>query len=60
MEQSVQNAATVLGEISQLDTKSELAQLILSMYEKILAGASLKDLRKAADDITAEASQNVI
>ena len=60
MEQSVQNAAAVLGEISQLDTKSELAQLILSMYEKILAGASLKDLRKAADDITAESSRNVI
>lgn len=60
MEQSVQNAAAVLGEISQLDTKSELAQLILSMYEKILAGASLKELRKAADDITAESSRNVI
>ncbi len=60
MEQSVENAAAVLGEISQLDAKSALAQLILSMYEKIIAGASLKALRKTADDITAENAKNVI
>ena len=60
MEQSVANAAAVLRDVSELDEKSELAQLILSMYEKIIAGASLKDLRKAADDITAESSRNVI
>ena len=60
MEQSTDSAAAVLREISQLDAGSELAKLILSMYEKILSGASLKQLRKAADDLTAQSLQNVI
>ena len=34
---------------SKLDVDGELAQLILSMYEKILAGATVADLRRAAD-----------
>ena len=60
MEQSVEAAASVLEQVSGLDKNGDLAELILSMYEKILAGASLKQLRKAADDITAKSNQNVI
>ena len=60
MEQSMDAAASVLEQVSGLDKNGTLAKLILSMYEKILAGASLKQLRKAADDITAQSNQNVI
>lgn len=60
MEQSMENAASVLREVSQLDTDGELAKLILGMYERICNGATLKQLRKAADDITAKNTQNVI
>ena len=49
MEQGMDAAKQVLGEVSKLDADSELAQLILSMYEKILAGATVADLRRAAD-----------
>ena len=60
MEQSVENAAAVLKEVSQLEADSALAKLILSMYEKILAGATLKQLRLAADALTAANMKNVI
>ncbi len=60
MEQSVENATAVLAEVSELKADSVLAKLILSMYEKILAGASLKELRHAADTVKAASLQNVI
>ena len=60
MEQTMENAASVLRNVSQLDTDGELAKLILGMYERICNGATLKQLRKAADDITAKNTQNVI
>ena len=60
MEQSVENAASVLEEVSQLEKNSALAKLILSMYEKILADATLKQLRLAADAVKAQSLQNVI
>ena len=49
MEQGMDAAKQVLTEVSKLDVQGELAQLILSMYEKILSGATLADLRRAAD-----------
>ncbi len=49
MEQGIADAKKVLAEVSGLDTDGELASLILSMYEKILAGATVADLRRAAD-----------
>ena len=49
MEQGMDAAKQVLTEVSKLDVQGELAQLILSMYEKILSGATVADLRRAAD-----------
>ena len=60
MEQSVENAAAVLAEVSELEAGSTLAKLILNMYDKILAGASLKELRRAADAVKSQSLQNVI
>lgn len=60
LEQSMENAAAVLKEVSELEADSTLAKLILAMYEKILAGASLKQLRLAADAVKAQSLQNVI
>jgi hypothetical protein len=49
MEQGLDAAKQVLAEVSKLDTEGELAKLILGMYEKILSGATVADLRRAAD-----------
>jgi hypothetical protein len=49
MEQGLDAAKQVLAEVSKLDVDGELAKLILGMYEKILAGATIADLRRAAD-----------
>lgn len=53
MEQGLTEAAHVLKEVSKLDANSQLAKLILAMYEKILAGATVADLRRAADGVKA-------
>ena len=53
-------AKQVLTEVSKLDTDGKLAGMILAMYEKILAGYSLKQLRLAADAIKAASLTNVI
>ncbi len=50
MTQSMEAAVTVLTDVSRLDAQSELAGLILSMYEQILTGASIADLRRAANE----------
>lgn len=60
MEQTLANAAAVLKEVSELDADSELAKLILSMYEKILSGCTVKELRAAADKVTAASLHDVI
>ena len=49
MEQGMDAAKQVLTEVSKLDLDGELAKLILAMYEKILSGATVADLRRAAD-----------
>ena len=53
-------AEAVLESISELDIKSELAQLILDMYELIREGKSFGELRRMADKKVAEKLRNVI
>ena len=60
LNESVANAAEVLKEVSSLDAEDQLAQMILSMYRLILDGASLADLRKAADRLYAKNLKNAI
>ncbi len=60
MEQSVENAAAVLEEISQLDRTAPLAQMILDMYKKILDGCNFKQLRTAADLRIAQSMKDII
>ena len=60
MEQGMESAKQVLSEVSKLAEDSELAKLILSMYEKILAGATVADLRRAADAVKAATMKPII
>ncbi len=60
MVQSVDNAAYVLQTVSGLQRDSALAVLILSMYQKILEKADLRELRRFADAIIAEYLKDVI
>ena len=60
MEQGMDAAKQVLTEVSKLDNDSELAKLILAMYEKILAGCSVADLRHAADAVKAKSLTAII
>ena len=60
MEQSRENAVKVLGEVSCLDETEKLAQLILSMYQRLLDGADMGTLRREADKRKAESLKNVI
>ena len=60
MEQGMDAAKAVLKEVSGLEADSELAKLILTMYEKILAGATLADLRRAADAVKAASLSAII
>ena len=60
MEQGMESAKQVLSEVSKLDTEGELAKLILAMYEKILSGATLYDLRRAADAVKASTLKPIV
>jgi mannitol-1-phosphate 5-dehydrogenase len=60
LEQGMDAAKQVLREVSKLDTEGELAKLILNMYEKILAGATLYDLRCAADAVKASTLKPIV
>ena len=60
MEQGMDAAKQVLAEVSKLDADAELAKLILAMYEKILAGATVTDLRRAADAVKAASLSAII
>ena len=53
-------ATDVIKTVCALDENSELAKLILDMYELIKNGKSLKDIRRAADKISASKLVNVI
>ncbi len=60
MEQGIASAKQVLADVSKLDADSDLAKLILAMYEKILAGATVADLRRAADSVKAKSLKDII
>ena len=60
MEQGTEAAQKVLAEVSGLDVNGKLAQLILSMYVKILDGATVTELRHAADEAKAASLQAII
>ena len=59
-EQSMDNAAEVLSQVSGLAKDEPLAQMILSMYRLILDGATIPELRKIAGQKQAKNMQNAI
>lgn len=60
MEQGEEAALQVLTQVSKLPTDGTLTQMILAMYRKILAGATLAELRRAADTAKAESLGAII
>ena len=60
MEHGVAAAKQVLRDVSKLDTEGKLAGMILAMYEKILSGATVADLRRAADAVKADSLEAII
>ena len=60
MEQGMDAAKKVLAEVSKLSADSELAKLILGMYELILAGRSVRELMQAADEAKAASIHDII
>jgi len=60
MEQSEENALKVLAEVSQLTADDAVAKLIISYYKMILGGASIAELRRAADENKSKTLVNVI
>jgi len=53
-------AATVLESVSELDTTSEIATLILDMYEMIRLGKTFGEIRRVADTKVVGKLENVI
>ena len=60
MEQGMDAAKKVLAEVSELSADSELAKLILGMYELILEGRSVRELMQAADEAKAASIHDII
>jgi mannitol-1-phosphate 5-dehydrogenase len=60
MEQGLDAAKQVLADVSKLDVDGELAKMILAMYEKILSGATVADLRRAADALKASTLKPIV
>ena len=60
LEQSMGAAKRVLSEVSGLDDDSELAKLILHMYELVLEEKSVRELLKAADEVKAASIKDII
>ena len=60
MEQGMDAAKEVLAEVSELSADSELAKLILGMYELILEGRSVRELMQAADEAKAASIHDII
>ena len=50
----------ILENVSELDSNSEIAKLILEMYELICNGVSMGEIRRIADKKIAEKLENVI
>ncbi len=60
MEQTVENAKTLLLRTAELSEDSTLAKRILTVYEMLLQGADIPALRRYADDQKAAYRHNVI
>ena len=60
MEQTPETAQAVLSQVSGLEEESRLAQMILDMYRRILAGSGIAELRRTAGKNKAASLQNVI
>ena len=60
MEQGMEAAKQVLSQVSKLDADGKLAGMILAMYEKILSGATVADLRRSADAVKADSLGAII
>ena len=60
MEQTWKQAENVLAEVSGLERGGELTELILGMYQLILKGRSIGELRRAADGVKAESMRDVV
>ena len=60
MEQGMEAAKQVLSQVSKLDVDGKLAGMILAMYEKILSGATVADLRRSADAVKADSLGAII
>ena len=58
--QTIENAKDVLAQVSSLEETEPLAKMILDMYQLILDGASIADLRKKAGALQAQNLQNAI
>ncbi len=60
MEQCIDSAMKVLAEISSLSADHKLSKLILDMYEKMISGASVAELRRAAEAVKAASLTGII
>lgn len=60
MEQGEATAKTVLAYLCKLDTEGELATLIINMYNMLIGGKSLGEVRRAADKTVASKLNGVI
>ena len=60
MQQNIVCAEDVLRNVSELEIGSRLSKLILDMYQMMLEGRGLGELRRAADGIKAACSENVV
>ena len=55
MEQSEAAAAEVLQQVSELDAKEPLAEMILAMYRLLLEGKTISEIRRQADRVKHDA-----
>ena len=60
MEQSLESAAKVLSEVSELDVNGALAKMVLVDYLLLIEGKTLKEVRQVADKIKVESLGDVI
>ena len=60
MVQGVESAKKVLQDVSKLQEDNALVPMILGMYERILGGADIPELRRAADALKASSLKDII
>ena len=60
LEQGLETAKKVLQDVSKLQDDHALVPMILGMYERILSGAGIPELRRAADALKASSLKDII